>query len=242
MKKNNKKYTLYGKHILITGASSGIGRNIALAYAKEGAKLILLSRNIADLESLYDIIVKNDNAFKPYIYPFDFLHSSWNKYEKLHQVIKKEFTYIDGLICNAAVLGKLSPVEHIEIQDWYKVIQVNLNSTFMLVKSLMGLLKKSEKPVVLCNTMDNLTIPKAFWGAYSISKSGLNNLIQMLSIENKNVVFHLVDPGKINTKLTRNAFPIGKISDLKKPKNIVDHYLYLILNTDKNYNYNIYKI
>ena len=105
-------------------------------YAKKGAQLILLSRNIKDLESLYDAIIKNKGVFKPFIYPFDFLHASWNKYEKLSKIIDKEFDLLDSIICNAGILGKLSPVEHVEIQDWYKVIQVNLNSNFMLIKSL----------------------------------------------------------------------------------------------------------
>jgi len=165
----------------------------------------------------------------------------FKEYEKFAQIIKKEFGYLDGLICNAGILGKLSPIEYIDIQQWYKVIQVNLNSVFMIIKSLIPLLKKSKKPIVICNTLD-ITIPKAFWGAYSVSKAGLNNLIQILSIENKKIIFHCVDPGKINTKLRRTAFPIGKLYDINKTSSINNHFLYLIQNYSKSYNYSIYKV
>jgi NAD(P)-dependent dehydrogenase (short-subunit alcohol dehydrogenase family) len=242
MNKIQKKYPLYGKNILITGSSSGIGRSVALSYAEQGARLILISRDINNLESLYDSVAKSKYVIKPYIYPFDLLHASWNKYEKLYKIIKQEFGVLDGLVCNAGVLGKLSPIECFEIQQWYKVMQVNLNSVFMISKSLLPLLKLSENPVVICTTIDNTNIPKSFWGAYSVSKAALNNLVQVLSMENKKIVFHCIDPGKVNTKLTRKAFPISKLEDFKNTNSITEHFLYLMSNHSKSYNYSLYKI
>ena len=241
MKKKNLNGILEGKKIIINGSSSGIGRSVALSYAKAGAKLILLSRNINDLESLYNIIVKS-NFKEPYIYPFDLLHSSWDKYEKLVNVIKKEFKYIDGLVSNAGILGKLSPIECFDVKQWYKVMQVNLNSNFMLTKSFIPLLKISGKSVVIFTTSDNTNLPKSFWGAYSVSKSGLNNLAQILSMENKSITFHCIDPGKVNTKLRRNAFPMDKLNDINKPYNISHHFLYLMNLKKKSYNYDVYNI
>ena len=146
-----KPNSLNNRVVLVTGASKGIGRSVAKAYAKQGATVILLARSIPELESLYDEI---DEAGYPTaaIYPFNLANAAPKDYEDLAANIEKHFGRLDGLLHNAAILGSLTPIEHYPLEQWYQVLQVNLNSAYLLSHVTLPLLKKSSDASIIFTT------------------------------------------------------------------------------------------
>ena len=131
---------LKGKTIVISGAGSGIGRQASKTFADHGANLILLSKDQKKLESLYDEI-KQDDSRNVIIQPFNFEGSSEKDYQEIVYAIKEEYPILDGLLNNAAVLGEKKPLEQYSYESWKNVLQVNLDASFLLTKSLLPLLK-----------------------------------------------------------------------------------------------------
>ena len=124
---------LKGKEILITGAGSGIGREVALACSEFGANLILLSRNAKKLYSLQDQIVKNGHS-EPLVVEFDFEKAKEKDYLNLFEKLCEEYEKLDGLVHIAGVLGYLSPVVNTSLNQLNTVMRVNFESNFLLTQ------------------------------------------------------------------------------------------------------------
>lgn len=216
--------------ILVTGASSGIGRAAAKTFAAYGATVILLARTVKKLEVLYDEIIAAGHS-TPAIYPLNLANATPQDYEKIRQSIQQHFGRLDGLLHNAATLGTLTPLEHYPIEQWYQVLQVNLNSTFLLTQATLPLLKHALNASILFTTANEGKQGKAYWGAYSVSKFALNGLMQVLAHEletNTTIRVNSLNPGCIRTALRANAYPAENTSDLSLPETILPLYLYLM--------------
>lgn len=227
---------LDNKVILITGASRGIGRAVAKAYAANGATVILLSRTVKDLESLHDEIVDAGNP-QPAIYPFNLCSAELTDYDDLRRNIGNEYGHLDGLVHNAGILGALSPVEHYDIQKWYQVLQVNLNGVFLLTQATLPLLKNSAAASIIFTTADVASAPKANWGAYAVASAGCHTLMQMLAAECANLTnirVNAIQPQRIHTSLRAAAYPMENKSDLIDPGKITEDYLYLMSSASAN--------
>ena len=136
------KDCLKDKTILITGTGSGIGRAAAKTLSQFGAQLILLSKDTGRLESLYEEIV--EQGFKePLIHPMDFESAEEEEYLKVKEAIQDKFDKLDGLINNAGVLGEKKLLGQYQYSIWKKVLNVNLDSAFLLTKTLLPLLNHS---------------------------------------------------------------------------------------------------
>ncbi len=216
--------------ILVTGASSGIGRAVTKTFAAHGATVILLARTIKKLEALYDEIVAAGHP-TPAIYPFNLSNAAPKDYEDLRHSIEHHFGQLDGLLHNAAELGTLTPLEHYPIQQWYQVLQVNLNSAFLLTQATLPLLKRALDASILFTTANEGTTGKAYWGAYSVSKFGLNGLMQILAHEletNTRIRVNSINPKQVRTPLRLSAYPGETAKDLALPETILPLYLYLM--------------
>jgi len=217
--------------ILVTGASQGIGRAVAKAYATHGATVILLARTIKKLESLYDEIV-DLGAPTPAIYPFNLATATPTDYENLAQVLLENFGRLDGLLLNAAAIGSLTPIEHYPIDQWYQILQVNLNSSFLLIQATLPLLKRSMDAKILFTTADEGLKGKAYWGAYGISKFALNGLMEILAEEletHSNIRVNAVNPGPVQTALRKAVYPADKnFCKLALPEDRLTQYLHLM--------------
>lgn len=221
---------LKDKIVLVTGASRGIGRSVAKALAANGATVILLSRTLKDLESLYDEIMQAGYP-EPNIYPFNLCSATLEDYDDLRRNIEQRYGRLDGLIHNAGILGMLSPIEHYDIHNWYQVMQVNLNSVFILTQATLPLLKKSAAASIIFTTNNTSSAPKANWGAYAVASAGCSAMMQLLATECEsltNIRVNAVQPHKIKTILRAQAYPAEEQNSLRKPENIVDQYIYLI--------------
>lgn len=213
--------------ILITGAGNGIGAAVAQAYASHGASVILLDKNIAALEQVYDDIVSN-NAPLPAIYPMDLQGASIPDYDDLVQSIHDNFGRLDGLVHCAASLGQIAPVQHQDPTIWLETLHINLTAPYLLTRACLDLLQQQTASIIF--TTDNHK-DTAYWAGYGIAKAGIESLSKQLSDELESearVRVNSIDPGTVQTKLHARAFPALDPTQFPEPKDIVASYLYLI--------------
>lgn len=221
---------LQDRIILVTGAGDGIGRAAAKTFAAYGATVILLGRTIRKLEAVYDEIVQAKHP-QPAIYPMNLEGASPKDYEDLAEIISKEFGRLDGLLHNASMLGKLTPLEHYDINQWYQVLQINLNAPYMLTRACLNLLKQSGDASVVFTSSSVGRKGRAYWGAYAVSKFAVEGLMQVLADEleqNTSVRVNSLNPGKTRTKMRSDAYPGEDPNTLPTPDGIMNIYLYLM--------------
>ena len=221
---------LEDKVILVTGAGDGIGKAAAISYASHGAKVILLGKTLANLENTYDeITTKGYND--PSISLLDLSTADGNDYDDLKNNLAINYKHLDGLLLNASILGDRSPIEDYDISMWVQTLHVNLTAQFILVKTLLPVLHLSNKASVIFTSSGVGKVGKAFWGAYSVSKFGIEGLSQILSNEHSNdksIRFNCINPGAIETKMRKAAYPLENPMNLLKPEDIMKKYLWLM--------------
>ena len=221
---------LKGRVILITGASDGIGKAVALAAAAHGAQVVLHGRNVRKLEGVYDAIVAAGQP-RPSILPLDFEKAGPEEYDRLVAALGQEFGWLDGLLHNASMLGERAPIEHYDVSKWMRTMHVNVNVPFILTRSCMPLLKRSADPVILFTSSGVVPKPRAFWGAYLVSKWGSDGLMHMLAEELENqpaMRVNSINPGKVRTNMRLQAYPAEDRSTLPEAHSIVAPYLFLL--------------
>ena len=215
--------------VLITGASDGIGKAVARAAAAHGATVILHGRNVRKLEGVYDSIVKT-GAPRPSILPLDFEKAGPPEYEQLVAAIDKEFGRLDVLLHNAGMLGERAPIEHYDVAKWMRTLHVNVNAPFILTRSCLPLLKRSQDPSIVFTSSGVVAQPRPFWGAYLVSKWASDGLMRMLAEELETspaMRVNSINPGKVKTNMRLQAYPAEDRSKLAEPESIVAPYLYL---------------
>ena len=226
---------LQDKIILITGAGDGMGKAAAIEYASQGASVILLGRDIKNLEKTHEIIISK-NAPSPMISLMDLSKADGNDYQELADNLINKYGRLDGLLLNAAILGDRSPISQYDVSTWVNTIHVNLTSQFILTKSLLPSLEKSKSASVIFTTSGVGKIGKAFWGAYSVSKFGVEGLCQILADEyqnDKTIRFNCINPGSIQTKMRKSAYPLEDPKKLLTPEDILDKYVWLMSDLSK---------
>ncbi len=216
--------------ILVTGAGDGIGRAAAIAFAAHGATVILLGKTIAKLEAVYDEIENLDYP-QAAIYPMKLGGATAADYETLRDTIEAEFGHLDGLLHNAGALGQRKSIQDTTDTDWNEVINVNLTSNFMLTKALLPLLRNSKDASIVFTSSSVGRKGRAFWGAYAVSKFGVEGLAQVLADEldtTTNIRVNCINPGATNTAMRRIAYPAELPSVNPSPEQIMATYLYLL--------------
>ena len=229
---------LKGNIILVTGAGDGIGRTASLTYARFGAIVILLGRTVAKLETLYDEIMEAGFP-EPGIVPMDLSVASAQDIEQMAEVILDKYGRLDGLLHNAAILGERIPVEHYDLNQWSRVMQVNFNSVFMLTRLLMPLLQLSHSASLVFTSSGVGAKPRAYWGAYSVSKYAMEGLAKLLAeeLENtSNIRVNILNPGAVRTSMRAAASPGEDPLTLKTPEDLMGLYLYLMGPDSENEN------
>lgn len=221
---------LANRIILITGAGDGIGKAAALSCAAHGATVILLGRTIPKLEAVYDAIEQSGHP-QAAIYPMNLEGATPKDYLDLAATLDREFGRLDGLLHNAAMLGSVSPMAHQDVDLWFKVMQVNLNAPFLLTRACLGLLMKSEDASVIFTSDKVGRTGRAYWGAYGVSKFGIEGMSQILAQEletNTKVRVNSIDPGAVHTRMRSIAYPGENALANPLPESIMHAYLYLL--------------
>ncbi|HMK84453.1 MAG TPA: YciK family oxidoreductase [Steroidobacteraceae bacterium] len=221
---------LAGRVILITGASGGFGGALAVACAGAGAHVILSGRNRTKLDRLYDQI-ETLGAPKPAIAVLDLATAAAPDYDRLSDSIEREFGRLDGLVHAAALLGDRTPLAQYDVPTWCRVLHVNLTAPFILTQVLLANLQRSADASVIFVSSAVVTHPRAYWGAYAVSKTGLEAVRKLLSLElegEENIRFNSVNPGRMRTAMRAAAYPAEDPNTLPSPTEVTGAFLYLL--------------
>lgn len=210
---------------LITGATRGIGAAVAKRFAREGAHVIAVGRNIKLLEELDDAIKEQGGAVT--LVQLDLLET--DKIEILAQSIVQRFGRLDILVGNAGILGELSPVAHTSSEDWDKVMAINVTANFHLIRCFDNVLKLSEAPRAMFVSSGVTKGVHAYWGPYAVSKSALEKMVETYAAENAKTSLrvNIIDPGAVRTKMRAKAFPGEDPMSLPHPDEITEVFLRL---------------
>ncbi|MGA2838983.1 MAG: YciK family oxidoreductase [Steroidobacteraceae bacterium] len=221
---------LAGRVILVTGASSGLGRALAIECARAGATVILSGRNGAKLERAYDEI-ESLGAPQPAIAMLDLEKATAIDYDALADTIGAEFGKLDGLVHSAALLGDRTPLEQYDVPTWCKVLHVNLTAPFILTQVLLPHLRKSPDASIIFVSSAVVHDSRPFWGAYAVAKTGLESVRSMLSQElevEPNIRVNSVNPGRMRTRMRAAAYPAEDPNTLPTPESVTGPFLYLL--------------
>ena len=227
----SKPGSLGGRVIAVTGAGGSVGGALARACAAAGAHVVLTGRSVRKLETVYDAIVAAGGP-RPAIAPLDLEKADAAAYDAMAEAIEKEFGRLDGLAHIAALLGDRSPVLHYDVPTWLKVMHVNVNAPFILTRTLLPLLLKSSDPSIVFATSSVSVKGRAYWGAYAVSKFGVEGLMQVLADEldtkQQNVRVNSVNPGPVRSPMRAKAYPGEDASTVAAPESVVAPFLYLL--------------
>jgi NAD(P)-dependent dehydrogenase (short-subunit alcohol dehydrogenase family) len=221
---------LAGRVIAITGASDGIGKALAMDCAQHGAQVVLIGRNADKLRAVHGAI---EDAGGPAacIGVLDLESALARDYDALTDAIGARYARLDGLIHNAGILGTLSPIEHYDVPTWCRVLHVNLTAAFALTQVLLPLLKAAADASIIFTTSGVGRRARAYWGAYAVSKFGIEGLTQTLAAELENVSavrVNALNPGRARTRMRRQAYPSEDLQSLPEPAALTAPYLALI--------------
>jgi NAD(P)-dependent dehydrogenase (short-subunit alcohol dehydrogenase family) len=216
--------------ILVTGASSGLGRAASLAYARHGATLALLARNEAALDSIYDEILAAGGA-EPAIFPFDLAVADDRGYDMLAGTIGHHLKRLDGILHSAHSFTSLSQVQLQTLDQWQTLLRVNLIAPFALTRACLPLLQAAADASVIFTGETHGHAPSAYWGGYAVAKGGLETLTRVWADEFDqpgNVRFNTLIPGPVATTLRARTHPGCVADSLTQPAQLMPQYLYLM--------------
>ncbi|HEX6998703.1 MAG TPA: YciK family oxidoreductase [Gammaproteobacteria bacterium] len=219
---------LAGRVIMVTGATSGIGRAVARGLVEHGATAVLHGRSERALEALYQEL--RTLGPEPSVAQLDFERAQGGEYQALAEAVEARYGRLDGLLHNAGVLGVLSPIEHYDVALWQRVMHVNVTAQFVLTRTLLPLLKRSTDASLLFTTSTVGHHGRAYWGAYCVSKFATEGLFQILAdeLEKTSVRVNCVNPGRVRTRMRAQAYPAEDPQTLPVPEMLVPAYLYLL--------------
>ena len=212
--------------VVVTGASRGIGRATALEMAGPDTHIVAVARTEGALEELDDAIAAKQGSAT--LVPLDI--RDFDALDRLGIALAEAHGRVDAVFANAGVLGKLSPVAHIEEKVWREVMDVNVTAVWRLVRALDPLLQRSEAGRALFVTSGVARTPKAYWAGYAISKAAVDMMAKLYAAENAKtpVCANLLNPGPIRTRMRAKAMPGEDPETLDTPEMLAPHIARLL--------------
>jgi NAD(P)-dependent dehydrogenase (short-subunit alcohol dehydrogenase family) len=216
---------LAGRIAVVTGASRGIGRAAAIAYAKAGAHVVALARTQGALEELDDEIRAAGSTAT--LVPLDL--KDYAAIDRLGAAIHERWGKLDVLLGNAGLLGEIAPLTHLDQPVWDAVMAVNVTANWRLIRSLDPLLQKSEAGRAIFTSSGAAHKATAYWGPYSVSKAALEALVRTYAAETATtpVRVMLVNPGPLRTRMRAAAMPGEDPQTLRTPEELAPHLVRL---------------
>lgn len=219
-------FDLNDRLILVTGATRGIGRAVAVAAAAAGAELIITGRTVGALEEVDDEIraagghatmVEHDMKDTPAI-------------PRLAAAIAQRWGRLDGFVANAAILPALTPVSHLTEANWDESVAVNLTGQWHMIKAFDPLLRASPSGRAVLVTTGATVGSRPFWGPYAATKAGLEALGRSWAGESEQTALkiNMLDPGGTATDMRASAFPGEDQNTLPSPEDIAPAFLALL--------------
>lgn len=210
---------LDGRITLVTGVSRGIGYAAAKALAAAGSHIIAVARTQGGLESLDDEIKSEGGTCS--LVPMDL--RDFDQIDRLGGLLNDRYGRLDGLLCNAGVLGDITPANHVTPKDWMRIIDVNMTAPYRLIRSLDPLLRESDAGRTVFLTSSVARAPRAYWGAYAASKAGMETFVRCWAEEIAditNIRANLLNPGGTKTQMRAKAMPGEDAETLPTPYDI----------------------
>jgi len=204
---------------LVTGASRGIGRAVALDLAARGAHVVALARTSGALEELDDEIQAAGGAPATLI-PVDLREGA--AIDRLGPVLYERFGKLDLLVANAGVLGELTPLSDLEEKVWDRTMAVNVTANWRLIRTLDPILRRAEAARATFVSSAAAWKRRAYWGPYAVSKAALNQLVWTYAeeIATTPIRVSLIDPGPARTRMRAEAMPGEDPMTLPTPEEI----------------------
>ena len=221
---------LDGRVVLITGATGGLGREIALGCARGGATTILHGRIVRKLEALYDEIVAA-KAPEPVILPLDLARAEATDFANAASALRAQLGRLDALVHAAAMLGSLGPLEHQSFDNWLAMLRVNVAAPMGLTRIMLPLLGNAPDASVVFTLDSRGQSPRAYWGGYAVTKAAIAALARELADEWEHrpaLRVNAIIPGPIRSPLRLQSHPGEDHSGLPAPELLVPLYLHLI--------------
>jgi len=217
---------LSGRVALVTGASRGIGYAVASAIAAEGAHVVALARTVGGLEELDDAIRFAGGTAT--LVPADL--RDYPALDRLGAALFERFGKLDIFIGNGGILGRLTPLAHVDPKLWDEVMAVNVTANWRLIRSLDLLLRQSDTGRALFVTSGVARRVPAYWGPYAVSKAALEALVKTYAAETAttNLRVNLVSPGPVRTRMRAEAMPGEDPETLPPPEAVAAALLPLL--------------
>lgn len=216
---------LLGKHVVITGASKGLGRALAVRFAAEGASLTVCARTEKLLASLQaELAARGADVI---VHACDISDSQ--QVQRFAERTLAARTHVDILVNNASLLGLRVPVVEYPLKEWDEVIQTNVHGTFFLTRAFVpSMMSRGAGAVINVSSSVGRTGRK-LWGAYAVSKFAIEGLTQVLAEELKpfNIRVNSVNPGPMATEMRRLAYPQEDPTTLRTPEQLTEVFVYL---------------
>ena len=223
---------LSGKTALVTGASRGIGRSIAIALAKSGAHILALARTAGALEELDDDI--RAAGGKASLIPMDLTEG--DGIERLAGALQGRFPALDILVLNAGALGELAPVPDIDPKVWQHTLDINVTTNWRLLRALDPMLRASaDARVIGLSSRVGGEAPKAFWASYAVTKAAFDMLLRTYAEEmaKTNVHVSLISPGPMRTDMRKLAMPGEDPKTLPHPDELIPLVYHLLTREER---------
>ena len=216
---------LRGKVALVTGGSRGIGRAIAAAYVQNGANVFICGRNVNDIEAALREMRQIGGVV-------DGLTGDVGKAEDVEHIVDKavqRFGAIDVLVNNASILGPREPIANYPLAAWNEVIRINLTGLFLITRAILPIMLERRSGSIINVTSGVGRRGKARWGAYAVSKAGLENLTQVLAdeVSQTGLRVNAVNPAATRTRMRAEAYPAEDPLALPAPEEITPIFVYL---------------
>jgi NAD(P)-dependent dehydrogenase (short-subunit alcohol dehydrogenase family) len=215
---------LKGKVVLVTGASRGIGRAIAEAFATEGAHVAIAARNAQEVQAVAAQIARQTKATVE-AFATDVMQA--DQIKELVDHAAKRFGTIHILVNNAGGVGAFAPFEQLTDDDWLEILNLNVLSAVRATRAALPFMQKQKWGRIINISSESGTQPDAFMPHYNASKAALNNLTKSLSkaYAQDGILVNTVSPAFIMTPLVANMLKKMASEQGVSPEQVTSQFL-----------------
>jgi len=224
--------TFKDRIVMVTGASDGIGQQLAAALGEAGASVIAIGRNEDGLQQTLERI--EELGGRCLCVPFDLL--KFDDYGKLFLSLKDQVPRLDGLVHCAGDLDRCTPMQYVKTEAFRKMLDINLTAPNMLTQMMLPLLKRADAASIIFTSCDMVDEDQANWHAYGLAKRALAYAAAMWQKEHAEQPyrFNTLNPGQVYTELFKRAFAGMHPSEVAQPSAAAAAYLYLLSDASKD--------